>query len=279
MDGGGNPLWGNHLVVIFSAGSQGSGHEVVCRKLGVGKLYSVMSPGEVPRIKAYDNSWGIPLMVDSGAHSYNKHSLFHVGFGGNAWKLPPPRDHFAGYYALIQSLAHQPITFVELDIYSVLPKAEIDAQYAAVKAIPGTFEYIRVYHSMLDGGTCDVVRQWVDEGHKYIGVGADALPVFSKLFKVTRDKVKVHGFAMTRFDVLTKYPFFSVDSTSPLTAAIFGTAMTGKLRVLSREVQRKERSVSASQTSKERLYSSLEGVKEATNYLTKLWEARGVVWQ
>lgn len=262
---------------IFSAGSPSGGHEDLCRQIGVPKLYSVMSPAELSRIKKYDPSWGIPLLVDSGAHSYNKLTIAHVGHGARS-SMPSPREHFESYFKLMEKCQGRPITFVELDVYAVLSRQEIDAQFARVQALGG-IDYMRVYHTMMDGGTARVVQEWVDQGLKYIGVGAGALPIFDRIFKITRDKVRVHGFAMTRTQVLRKFPFYSVDSTTALTASIFGVASSGYgLEVVGKEQQRRRRSVSLAQDRLTRLKVMLQQFKQFADDMTALWRARGVDW-
>lgn len=265
---------------IFSAGSAGAGkHEELCRKIGVPKLYCYMSGGERKRIAAYDpKEWGIPLLGDSGAYSYNQmSSLLKTGFGGKK-DLPDPRKYFEDYFEFIKANRMKPITFAELDIYAVLPKAEIDEQYRRVKALGGAIEYMRVYHTRLDGGTGEELQKWVREGHKYVGFGVDAMPIFGKLFGITRDKVKVHGFAMTRMPMLTRFPFFSVDSTTALTSCIFGTTIEGNLKVVSKAAQVRDRKVDAIMSDETKLEKALRNFKATERMVTDLWRQRGVVW-
>ena len=161
------------------------------------------------------------LMVDSGAHSWNKLTIQKFGHKART-NLPDPVLFYDGYVEFIKKHRKKDYIFVELDIYKVLSKEKIDEYYKKVKSINGNFEFIRVYHPAIDNGTLKVFKEWIDEGQTYIGIGNDSTPILNNIFKLTRDKVKIHGFAMTKVDLIKQYPFYSCDSTTYKAMNIYG---------------------------------------------------------
>jgi hypothetical protein len=59
-------------------------------------------------------------------------------------------------------------------------------------------------------GTADCIR-WLDRAFELVCSGADRLPM-----------VKIHGFGVTAYDILVRYPWWSVDSSSWTKIAAFG---------------------------------------------------------
>lgn len=79
------------------------------------------------------------------------------------------------------------------------------------------------------------LKRYIDKGYQYIGLGGMvsglkiSVPVFLEMCwnRYLTDKegfpiIKVHGFGMTVFKYIVKYPWYSVDSTSWLLAAGMG---------------------------------------------------------
>ncbi|MHA1344933.1 MAG: hypothetical protein ACTSO3_00900 [Candidatus Heimdallarchaeaceae archaeon] len=85
------------------------------------------------------------------------------------------------------------------------------------------------------------LQKYIDEGYSYICIGA-MVGVSSKARKEVLDRVwlnnltdnkgmpilKVHGFGMTSFRLMKRYPWYSVDSTSWLTSPGFGSILYPK---------------------------------------------------
>jgi hypothetical protein len=106
-------------------------------------------------------------------------------------------------------------------------------------------------------------------------------------FSIIKDSSKVHGFGMTGFEVLKRYPWYSVDSTSwlggTMRAEIYkfengrlGTHSTNKKNKLTRE------SVSMKDYGDKKWFkrvvnNAIEWQK-VEKHLTELWEKKGVVW-
>jgi len=258
-------------LILCSAGRGSKRHEELCVKHGVTKLYSFLNDEKAIK-KPYS---GLKMFIDSGAHSWNKYTIQQVGMKGKK-KLPPIRQFAERYLDFVTS---NPTfaTFVELDCYNVLPYEEISAYADALKNVKN-LTYLRVYHLSLDGGSLKVLKDWIDQGYEYIGLGRDALPVYSKIFKLTRDRIKYHGFALTALDILKTYPFYSADSTTPISSVLFGTKLV-KGKVIGRDRYKKEKDIYALYDSDRKLDHALKEYKEREIFLTKLWKERGITWK
>jgi hypothetical protein len=259
---------------IIVAGSNASNSSEVCRELGLYKLHSILN--EKRDIENWDDSHF--LMVDSGAHSWNKKDLAHVGMASKK-KLPDAKEFLYTYIQFIKKHKDKKMVFVEFDVYNTLPYKYITDKYNEIMDIGGNFKLIRVYHEMLDGGSLDILRKWIDEGQDYIGVGADCAPIFDKIFSITKDKIKLHGFAMTKLPYIEKYPFWSVDSTSPLTTVIFGRYTTPIMNFKGREDVARQKSIECYHEDDERLRNALIETKMTQDYIDELWKKRGIEWK
>lgn len=259
---------------ILVAGSPTNGADKLCIKHDVGKLYSILN--EKKHIAEWER--GQFLLVDSGAHSWNKSTINKVGMH-SAKKLPDVKDHMKFYLDFMNQHKNKEVTFVELDVYGNVPKDTVDGWYRDVMSIKGKFNCMRVYHPVLDGGTLSVLKGWIDEGQSYIGLGLETMPMFDKVFALTKDKVKYHGFAMTRVEVIEKYPFFSVDSTTPISTVIFGTRVNKYLKVFGKDEIIRQRSPRIFTEDSPRLEEAIIDVKRTEEYITALWAKRGVLWK
>jgi len=83
---------------------------------------------------------------------------------------------------------------------------------------------------------------------------------------------------MTKLDLLHKYPFFSADSTTPLSTIIFGKYTRPVMNYYDKEEIIKMQSVWAFQDDPERLYYSVLEAMKTQKYFTDLWAERGVTW-
>lgn len=263
---------------FFAAGDRDGMYRDLCKQYGLSKLYSAILKGEVRYIPSW-NAKNYDLMLDSGAHSWNKQTdpkrVGHIGTGNN---LPDIKDHAERYLKIIEHFKDEEIVFVELDCYNHLPKTYIDKMYERVRKIKGKFRFIRVYHPVIDGGSCAELQKWVDEGQDYIGIGNDSTPILNRVFRITKDNVRLHGFAMTKFELLQSFPFFSVDSTTPLSTAIYGECHKKNLVRLQKKKLIAERRIEITLDGPERLLQSVINFKKTEQHLTQLWAKRGVIW-
>tara|TARA_B100000953_G_scaffold300250_1_gene304406 strand:+ start:3536 stop:4336 length:801 start_codon:yes stop_codon:yes gene_type:complete len=260
---------------IIIAGSNTRGCESVVKRLNMSKLYSVLN--EKKLIENWDDNYS--LMVDSGAHSYNKKHE-HLGMKSNA-KLKPAEDFLKDYFKLIKKHKDKKVVWVELDVYKDLPESVLDRFYNDVMDLGIAGKLIRVYHWYNDPreGDYTTLEKWINQGQKYIGLGADNLKNFDDIFSMTKNEVKYHGFALTRIPVIEKYPFYSVDSTSPLSTVIFGRYTRPILAFNEREDILKSKSIECYHEDEERLENAILETKQTEEYITKLWQKRGVTWE
>lgn len=256
------------------AGSDTRGSEEYCYKYDVPKLYSMLN--EPKQIDNWDDDYF--LMVDSGAHSWNKAAMTPIGMKRKS-KLKPAGEFIDYYFEYIKANRHRKLVFVEFDVYYDLPKKQIDDMYDAVQSLDGLVaKFCRVYHPALDNATFKVLQKWVDEGHEYILIANDSLPYLDEIFAITRDKVKVHGLAMTKTTLIEKYPFFSVDSTSPLSTVIFGRYSRPIMAFNERDDIYKAKSIECFDDDWERLEKAIIETKTTQEYITALWRKKGVEW-
>lgn len=242
-------------------------------KHGGSRLHSILNErGQIEKW-VYPNA----LMVDSGAHSWNKLGIHSVGGAAKA-NLPDIKEHLRSYMDFMEAHKDRPFTFVELDCYSHLSKSLLDGVYREVMEMKGRkFQFIRVYHPSIDGGSLRTLKQWVKEGQGYIGIGNDSQPLYSDIFAVTRDEVRLHCFACTKLDILTRFPFYSVDSTTALAPARYGGALQ-EGRYLSREKLVAQHSRSLVMHANRKTDEAVRQLMAKQRHLTELWEHRGVTW-
>ena len=260
---------------IIIAGSNTNGAEKLCIKHRLFKLYSILN--EKKLIVNWDDKED--LMVDSGAHSWNKvHD--HFGMVGKK-KLQPAAKFIEYYFEFIKKHKDKRVIWVEFDVYKDLPIEVIDDFYNRVMHLGIKGKFIRVYHHYLDPieGDYSTLKKWIAEGQTFIGLGADNLPNFDDIFSITKDKIKFHGFALTRLPVIEKYPFFSVDSTTPLSTIIFGRYSKPVFGYEGRDAIEKIKSISCFDTNGERLENAIIEAKKTENYITELWKTKGVEWK
>lgn len=137
-----------------------------------------------------------------------------------------------------------------------------------------------VYHySDFKGNTRELIQDYAKQYH-YVATGGTAGQMLGKketheyfkyVFRHTEDKIKVHGLGMTAKDMLELYPWFSVDSTSWLSAARFGNTNTIDCE-LTAAFNAKKKHFLVNTRQEVLWWLNLE------EYLTNLWTKRGVIW-
>jgi hypothetical protein len=162
---------------------------------------------------------------------------------------------------------------------------------------------IPVFH---EGSPVSVIEEMISE-YEYIGIGGivkrrgkglTLSRFLDNVFSRTRDRTKVHGFGITTFSSLTRYPFYSVDSTSWTAGSKFsevhflrgGRFVRERLGTKSRKDPRGwgPRSLIGANltdlpgqevsTWKERLIHNAREWQRMEAYLTALWAKRGITW-
>ena len=261
-------------ILVAGNPSPTKGSDKLYTSLGINKLLSFLN--ERKAIEDWDS--GRFLMVDSGAHSWNKMTINKVGMH-SAKKLPDVFEHAKDYLTFIDKHKEKEVTYVELDCYGNFGVDYADGMWRDAMSMKGNFNFIRVYHPILDGGDLSTLKKWIDEGQTYIGLGLEAMPYFDKIFSMTKDKIKYHGFAMTRVDVIEKYPFFSVDSTTPISTILFGTFSNKYLKVYGKDDIIAKRSPRVLMHEYHKLEEALVDIKRTERYITELWTKRNVTWK
>lgn len=178
------------------------------------------------------------LILDSGAHTLYTEEVLKKGlqlaFGSNA------KDAGFGYYEtdvfweyvdkygqFIKEYGSGLDAFVTVDVIF-----NPELSWKVQKYLERTYGIVPmpVYHW---GEDIKWLKRYLKDGHRYIGIGglgqevsvavyvdwADR--VFSYLAD-TKDPVQTHGFAMTSFYLMCKYPWTSVDSATWTVLAGFG---------------------------------------------------------
>lgn len=177
------------------------------------------------------------LFLDSGAHSlYHEHTLGKPRAERYSWYIDPKRglskafrDYMEEYAEFILQNEHGIDFYVTVDaIYN--PEISWEATKYMVQL---GLDPVPVIHHKTP-------MRWVDKyleaGYKYLGVGGlgqestrhsytDWADEFYRLICPSpsyKPIAKTHGFAMTSYPLLLRYPWYSIDSASWAKAAGFG---------------------------------------------------------
>lgn len=187
----------------------------------------------------------IDLMIDSGAHSLY---TYHMQNGQKRSKrmqdyewsnTPEFKQYVDNYGKFIQEHQHLISTYVTVDvIYNPERSWEI------LKYLEETYG-IRPMPVIHNGTDLKWLEKYVSEGYEYLGIGGFAQDVMSKAayiewadraFDIICDQpsreplAKVHGFAMISIDLMLRYPWYSVDATSWMMTAMYGSIYIPKFR-------------------------------------------------
>lgn len=219
------------------------------------------------------------LLVDSGAYSWNKMLTRGGGVKVLSPTLPDIKEYNAKYLQWIADNAHRDAVFVELDCYHILGQKYLDDAAKEVRKTKGV-RYMRTYHTWCDGSDLSVLRKWVnDDGETYIGVARDSLPIMGNIFNVTRDKIKLHGFAMTAVKLLRQYPFYSADSSILVSAPKYGKLVQEDFNGRNAGHLKSKLDYEGHLGAHDRMVASSKNFKRMETYITELWEARGITWK
>lgn len=125
----------------------------------------------------------------------------------------------------------------------------------------------------------DGLLEYYIEHYPYIALGGMAgrenskenLPRFlNYVFSRTKDKTQVHGLGMTSEPLLKQYPFYSVDSTSWMSPALFANSRIHG-----------EKWMKANAKSRHFTYNIIDEMPfwfKLESDITKLWHQRGIDW-
>lgn len=223
------------------------------------------------------------LMVDSGAHPIIQ----------NALDVGDIENFVDRYIGFIQRYYDHIYTFVELDVEQKFGQDAVDGWYRKIKKMDKDNKCMRVLHPH---HTTERWRRYCKD-NRFVGIGGGWFTDRKAphrhtlhLLKYAFDhQVKVHGFGCAG-TMLARYPFYSSDSNTWMVSEMYGqhleftkgrlilhrsakkTASEGK-----EETGRAHPSVFASAEYRKR--RAIEACMQYEDYLSKLWNLRGVKWQ
>jgi len=169
-------------------------------------------------------------LTDNQKIHYSKHTSgapqFLADFSFN--DKEDVRTYLRNYADFIKKYGKQLLAYVNLDIIYNAEESWKNQEFLESQGL----RPIPVYHFGED------IKHWkrMVDNYDYIGIGGVAGgvtlqqfvnfadPAFEYLWAKKPD-CKVHGFAVTSHQLMTRYPFWSVDSTTWLKHAIFGHVM------------------------------------------------------
>lgn len=236
------------------------------------------------------------IILDSGA--------FSVWSNGGKINI----DKYADFALRFRDLIHPAIDLrvVNLDVlpgeWGQVPSKEIIAEsaeqgwqnmlYLESKGL----KIIHIFHQHEDFAILDKLRAHSD----YIGISPandvsmkEKIAWLKKVFSITKDTVKTHGFAVTSHKQVFGYPFYSVDSSSWVAPARFGRIpiLDERYEVKTFPYKKKEdvekfwKYIShigiekiANPTWEDRVLISIRTYQKLEMIATDLWKRRGVVW-
>lgn len=145
------------------------------------------------------------------------------------------------------------------------------------------------FHEFIDPKWRDLIVSFGKE-YPYISLGGNPTGVDLESKMAYMDFVyskiglssKIHGLGVTRYELLERYPWFSVDSTTWLAASQFGTFITfkqGKMKKIPGVAARKKLTDSKQLYSMDgKLNQGISAFLKMESYITELWKAKGVIW-
>ena len=243
------------------------------------------------------------IFVDSGAHSFFSEMADDGIESASVHKKKSktketPQEYFDNYVIWLKNNFNKFDYYAELDIGEIVGQEKVREWREVLKKENLYSKCVPVYHPNIMSWE-DYMKMLDTCESKYIALEGDRrnrkrLP-YNKLIKPAYERgIKVHGFAMTKHAVMTKYPFYSVDSTSWLSGDMFGyvpTWIDDSIKMLSinnkkdylRALGRLNINLMLKPKEKKdrRLCNMLCGIetyKKAQKYYTKLWQKRNINW-
>jgi len=208
-----------------------------------------------------------PIFLDSGA------------FTAFTKKVKIDLDDYIGF---IKENKSSTTVYANLDVIGDWEATKKNQEYMeahGVKPLP-TFHY---------GSPLEELRRMVKR-YNYIALGGlvplvKHRPVLKNwldvCYGIIQDKAKVHGFGVNALWAWKRYPFYSVDATSWLVPSRYGqfTEMVGEEVRSHGKTSRTEYGKDLMlRDSKKLLELQIQEYVKMQEFVTRLWEARGVKW-
>lgn len=248
----------------------------------------------LPDIKASGHK-GV-IVIDSGAHSFFE----EIGVSATAKNKKKdgniskdPEVFFKSYVKWVKENYDYFDYFVELDLQEIVSQKRVNEWRQIYKEEGISDKCIMVHHSFNNEEEFfELLDKYQTSG--YIGLegirpGYKVMDYNFFLKQAYERGIKVHGFAFTRSQLLYKYPFFSVDSsswTTPIRYGVHGFFYEGEMKSCSekKDYFRFNRPIAMHSSFRTKDDSRVKLEIHHLEYLklqdffTKLWEGRGVFW-
>lgn len=237
------------------------------------------------------------VVIDSGAHTFFAENADKIGFGGLVKKQKDkknPNEYFQDYLQFIKKYYDFFDYYVELDIGELIGQEKVIEWRKILNDLGLGKKCIQVYHPNTGEDFDEILDNCQSRYIALEGDRADRNRLnYRKLIKKCYEKkVKVHGFAMVKNKVIKNIPFFSVDSSSWKAGVkygnvvkfkedsiksikrnrIFETSLAEGNGVLFKEKEERKQAYDINMLNSAKQFVKLE------NYITKLWEVRGIKW-
>jgi len=251
-----------------------------CADQNVHKLYTI---GEMDHILNYKHP-NLKLLCDSLGHAFNKSTINPLGHKRET-AMPDPYEFLEYYKRCVDRIKDINAGVFELDIYGHLPVDTVDGVYRELSSIKGKIKVIRCFHPLaLDKDySLRTLKKWIDQGQDIVAISKSSSECFPEIFKLTMaEKVKVHGLALTGPSVLSKFPFYSSDSSNALvTPFVTGTVVldSGERISLAKALEKRSLNYLLFKDYESRLVQSIKMYKEQEIFFTRLWKTRGITWE
>jgi hypothetical protein len=237
--------------------------------------------------------------IDSGAHSFFGYAgistqSHHNNKASKKEQMPDPEKYMFEYISWLKKHNHLFDYFVELDIQAIVGIEKVRYWRRRLEREGLWEKCIPCLHS------CDTPEQWDETikgaASKYVGFEGLRnrkvnIPYMKLLEQCYNLGVRVHGFALTNFEILEQYPFWSADSTTWTSTVRYGTFIVrdeyGRMKQknpsktnytnhgINLELHKSKRD---RQTCIKKISHSAEKLRESEAFLTRLWVSRGVDW-
>jgi len=232
------------------------------------------------------------LMIDSGAFTIQN------------TKTPVKLDNYICFCQRLLSKCRCNVIFVNLDVipgksrfrYPIKEEGEKSAKEGwnnYMTMLEAKLPVLHVYHQ---GEPLEYLERMCQYSN-YLGISASSAgnwkqalawtdTVFSWLHSNCKSLPRTHYFGVTKPDVLMGYPFYSVDSSTWMAGNRFGRVMNlntncqslqgRKYRDLIKQKKRKD--ICYLPDAMYRTKINITQMLKLENFITQLWEKRGIVW-
>ena len=168
-------------------------------------------------VKTYRNNGAKMILLDSGAHTFfTEHGIGDLGKRKQAVRKTKmsesPETYFIRYFGWLKVFSSLFDYCVELDIDRVPGIGLEKVKEWRKQLVDNKINVLPVYHSSMSLDELEDLCQNFD----YVAVEGDrTIGEYSSYFNIAKKyKTRLHGFAMTKMDLISKIPFYSGDSTS-----------------------------------------------------------------